>query len=92
MQWSDRWTQFAKYTFGVYLVHPLVIDLFDVTIFTTGLADHMAPSLIVISRFAVALPMSFALTIGLSKLKPLAWTIGLGPTPWDIARFKQASV
>jgi surface polysaccharide O-acyltransferase-like enzyme len=89
LQWSDRWTRLAKYTFGVYLVHPLVIDLFDVTIFTTGLLDHMSPSLIVISRFAVALPMSFALTIGLSKLKPLAWTIGLGPTPWDIARSKQ---
>lgn len=92
LPWSDRWTQLAKYTFGVYLVHPLVIDLFDITIFTTGLSEHMAPTLIVISRFAFVLPTSFALTVGLSEFKPLAWTIGLGPTPWDSVRSKRASV
>ncbi|MEP4249682.1 acyltransferase [Tateyamaria sp.] len=91
LYWSDRWTLLAKYSFGVYLVHPLIIDLFDVAIFTTGLSDHMTPSLVVISRFAFALPMSFGLAVGLSKLRSLAWTIGLGPTPWDAARLQQES-
>ena len=90
LTWSDRWTQLARYTFGVYLVHPLVIDLFDVTVYATGLSQHMAPGALVLTRFAVVLPLSFALTIGLSRLRPLAWTIGLGPTPWDIARAKRA--
>lgn len=92
LQWSDRWTQLAKYTFGVYLVHPLVIDLYDVSLFTSGLSEHMSPAVIVISRFVVALPLSFALAIGLSKLRPVAWTVGLGPTPWDIVRSRQASM
>ncbi|MEO9683338.1 MAG: acyltransferase [Tateyamaria sp.] len=91
LYWSERWTLLAKYSFGVYLVHPLIIDLFDVAIFTTGLSDHMTPSLVVISRFAFALPMSFGLAVGLSKLRSLAWTIGLGPTPWDVARLQQES-
>lgn len=90
LHWSDRWTQLARYTFGIYLVHPLVIDLFDIAIFTSGLSAMMDPWPIVMSRFAVALPMSFAVVIGLSRLKPLAWTIGLGPTPWDIARTNKA--
>lgn len=91
LQWSDRWSRLAKYTFGVYLIHPLVIDLFDIAIFTSGVSQFMDPWLIVVSRFTVALPLSFALTIGLSKLKPLAWTIGLGATPWDIIRARKAA-
>ncbi|MCF2869860.1 acyltransferase [Octadecabacter sp. G9-8] len=90
LQWSPRWTVLASYTFGVYLVHPLVIDLFDIIIFGSGLSVVMDPWMIVVARFAVALPASFALAYGLSQLKPLAWTIGLGPTPWDVVRSKRA--
>ena len=89
LPWSERWTQLSRYSFGVYLVHPLVIDLFDVTLFSTGLAAAMSPWMIVLSRFAIALPLSFALTIALSKLSLLAWTIGLGQTPWDAARTRK---
>ena len=91
LQWSDQWSKLAKFTFGVYLVHPLVIDLFDIALFTSGVSQLMDPWLIVVSRFAVALPLSFALTIGLSKLKLLAWTIGLGATPWDMIRARKAA-
>jgi len=91
LPWSERWTQLSRYSFGVYLVHPLVIDLFDVAIFSTGLSGGMSPWMIVLGRFAVALPLSFALTIALSKLSVLAWTIGLGPTPWDVARHKKVT-
>jgi surface polysaccharide O-acyltransferase-like enzyme len=92
LQWSPRWTFLASYTFGVYLVHPLVIDLFDIAVFSSGLSAAMEPWLIVTSRFVVAVSGSFALAYGLSKFKPLAWTIGLGPTPWDIVRSKRAAV
>jgi len=91
LQWSDRWSLLSKYTFGIYLVHPLVIDVFDVIIFKTGMSQNMAPWMIVVGRFAFALPMSFVVTVGLFKFKPLAWTIGLGPTPWDIVRSSRAS-
>lgn len=83
LHWSDRWSVLAQYSFGVYLVHPLVIDLFDVALFTSGASAYMAPWAIVATRFAVALPASFALAWGISKVGLLAWTIGLGPTPWE---------
>lgn len=83
MEWSPRWSKLALYTFGVYLVHPAVIDLFDILVFKTGLSSMMAPWLLVLTRFAIVLPMSFAVAFGLSKVKALAWTIGLGPTPWE---------
>jgi surface polysaccharide O-acyltransferase-like enzyme len=90
LQWSDRWSLLSKYTFGIYLVHPFVIDIFDVMVFKAGVSQHMAPWMIVVGRFAFALPLSFVVTIGLSKLKPTAWTIGLGPNPWEILKSRQS--
>lgn len=89
LQWSERWTVLARYSFGVYLVHPLVIDLFDVALYKSGFAEGMPPWWIVVMRISLALPLSFLLAIGLSRIKLLAWTIGLGPTPWDIARTRK---
>ena len=83
LEWSPRWSRLAMYTFGVYLVHPAVIDLFDIAAFKAGLADIVPPGALVLIRFAVALPVSFAVAYGLSKVKALAWTIGLGPAPWE---------
>lgn len=90
MEWSTKWTAVARYSFGVYLIHPLVIDLVDVTLFRSGLSAMMAPWLIVLTRIAIVLPGSFLIAIGLSKIALLAWTIGLGPTPWDAARARGA--
>ncbi len=83
LDWSPKWTTRAKYTFGVYLVHPAVIDLFDIAVFKSGLSGVLAPWELVLARFSVALPLAFLLAIGLSKLKATAWTIGLGPAPWE---------
>ena len=88
--WSPRWSRFAKYTFGIYLVHPLVIDLFDVLMVSSGPA--MAPWLLVIVRYFVVLPVSALLAIGLSRLTATAWTIGLGPAPWEWGRKSAALV
>jgi surface polysaccharide O-acyltransferase-like enzyme len=92
LQWSAKWSELARYTFGVYLVHPFVIDLYDIAIFTTEISRFMGPWMIVIGRFAVALPLSFAVTIGLSKFQPLAWTIGLGPTPWELLKSRKSAM
>lgn len=83
LEWSPKWSKLARYTFGVYLVHPLIIDLLDIALFKSGVSAAMSPWAIVLLRYALALPMSFALAVGLSRLKPVAWTIGLGPTPWE---------
>ncbi|MGO4906914.1 acyltransferase [Pseudorhodobacter sp. W20_MBD10_FR17] len=83
LEWSPKWSNLARFTFGVYLVHPLIIDLLDIALFNSGASASMSPWAIVLLRYAFALPLSFALAVGLSRLKPLAWTIGLGPTPWE---------
>ncbi len=90
LQWSPRWTQLARYTFGIYLVHPLLIDLYDIALFKSGLFESMSPALIVILRFAFALPASFALAMALDRFKPLAWTIGLGPNPWEMYKSRSS--
>lgn len=82
LDWSPLWSKLAKFTFGIYLVHPMVIDVFDVIVVKSGLSNVMEPWMIVSSRYLFALPMSLAVAIGISKVKALAWTIGLGPAPW----------
>ena len=67
-------------------MHPFVIDLYDVGIFISGLSGDMEPWLIVVARIAVVLPLTFFIAIGFSRVKLLAWTIGLGPTPWELKR------
>lgn len=89
--WSPRWSKLARYTFGVYLLHPAVIDLYDVLAYKSGFSSVATPTVLVIVRYAVALPGAFGLAILLSKFKPMAWTIGLGPTPWKMARIKAAA-
>jgi surface polysaccharide O-acyltransferase-like enzyme len=83
LHWSDKWSLLARFSFGVYLVHPLIIDLFDIALYTSGLWQMMDPWAIVVTRFGVALPLSFVLAWALSKVAMLAWTIGLGPAPWE---------
>jgi surface polysaccharide O-acyltransferase-like enzyme len=86
LQWSPKWSKLAQYTFGVYLVHPLIIDLIDITLVKSGMSGAMSPFAIVAVRYALALPLSFGLAVGLSRIKLLAWTVGLGPTPWSGAQ------
>ncbi|WP_225028374.1 acyltransferase [Xinfangfangia pollutisoli] len=78
--WSPRWSRLAKYTFGIYLMHPLVIDLFDVAVHAAGLP--LSPTALVAARFAFALPATAALAVLTGRIPALAWTIGLGPLPW----------
>ncbi|QPM92254.1 acyltransferase [Pseudooceanicola algae] len=90
LDWSPRWSNWAKYTFGVYLVHPAVIDLYDIALFTSGFYEVMSPTAIVVLRYAVALPGAFLFTVGLSRVGVLAWTIGLGPLPWEAGKSSRA--
>lgn len=86
LDWSPRWSELAKYTFGVYLVHPALVDLYDIALFKSGAAQAMSPAATVLLRFALVLPASFLVAVALSRLSLLAWTIGLGPLPWAARR------
>lgn len=85
-KWSPAWSDKAKYTFGVYLVHPIFIDLFDVFMFRTGLSGLISPTVLVLLRLAFVLPASFGMAMLFDRTRSLAWTIGLGPAPWTWSR------
>lgn len=92
LHWSDRWSRLSKFTFGVYLVHPIVIDAFDIGIYLTGIHEHMGPAMTVTLRYAFALPASFALSAAIAQVRPMAWIIGLGPNPVRLYNsYKQAN-
>lgn len=79
--WSPRWSRLARFTFGTYLMHPMVIDLFDVAVHAADL--QLSPGLLVAARFGLVLPATLALSVALSRIPALAWTIGLGPLPGE---------
>ena len=86
LDWSPRWSRLAQFTFGIYLTHPLLIDLFDVALVKSGASAAMSPAAIVLTRYAVVMPAALLLSMGLSRIKVAAWTIGLGPAPWTWGR------
>ncbi|MEM5472104.1 acyltransferase [Hoeflea sp. AS60] len=88
LNWSPRWSMLAKYTFGVYLVHPMMIDLYDIAVVKSGLSTMMSPTVIVLSRYCVVLPAALLFAVWVGRFKPLAWTIGLGPAPWNWAKLR----
>ena len=85
--WSPRAHQLARYTFGVYLMHPIFIDLYDVAMGLAGV--QLAPTLDVLAKWLVAVPASFALAYAVSTSRSLAWTIGLGPLPFSSINFAE---
>jgi surface polysaccharide O-acyltransferase-like enzyme len=89
--WSPVWSKLARYTFGVYLVHPMVIDIYDVAVSKAGLVPLLEPWMIVLSRFVLVLPLSLLVAMGLSRIRLFAWTIGLGPSPWEWGRGRRAA-
>ncbi|MEN3794573.1 acyltransferase [Fulvimarina sp. MAC3] len=80
-EWSPIWSRAAKYTFGVYLTHPIFIDLYDIALVKSGLS--VSPTTMVLTKFAFALASAFAAAKLLSKIPALAWTVGLGPLPFS---------
>ena len=58
-RFADRW---GKYTYGIYLIHPVVILSIDSMIKKSGLADKTIPAILF---FAL---LKFAVTLALSKL------------------------
>ncbi|WP_224365517.1 acyltransferase [Hyalangium versicolor] len=73
--WPPLFSKLSPYTFGVYLLHPIVIDLFDTITFTERW--NLSPLAMIFSKFAVAVLGAFALAYGLGKLRPFAFMIGI---------------
>ena len=86
--WPDKVSQWSKYTFGTYLLHPAVIDVIDIFIKD----NSFAPYQLVIFKYSLTLSVVLLLSIAISKIPLLAWTIGLGPLPFEKVKAKSDSI
>jgi len=77
--WSSRFSWLARFTFGIYLVHPIFIDLYDIALYRSGWS--LSPTAMVLTKYVLATAAAFAFALLLSKIRSLAWLIGLGPVP-----------
>ena len=84
--WPTWISRIAPYSFGIYLVHPLALDI---CLLVVG-KEVSNPSLYVVSKMAFTLAFSVALTVFLSRQKYLAWMVGLGAMHSAKAKAKSA--
>lgn len=79
--WPDKLSLWSKYTFAMYLVHPAVIDTFDVLMRSL----EIAPWQYTTCKYLFAASGSLVIALLLGKIASLAWTVGLGPLPFSAA-------
>jgi hypothetical protein len=80
LAWPAKFSQLARFTFGIYLIHPAVIDVYDVVLHASGMAIN--PTVMALTKYAIAAPLSLMLAWLMSRTNALAWLIGLGPLPF----------
>ncbi|WP_299419024.1 acyltransferase [uncultured Shimia sp.] len=77
MAWPAWIARASKYAFGLYLCHPIFLDLAEMAL--AGRA--VSPSQSVALEFLWTLPMTWLFVVALSRHRLTAWTVGLGPSP-----------
>lgn len=75
--WPAIISKLAPYSFGIYLAHPLFLDILEVWLWDAGLS----PSAFVSAKVVAAIIATSCLVWVLKKIPLLAWTVGLGPLP-----------
>jgi peptidoglycan/LPS O-acetylase OafA/YrhL len=79
-RWPASLSWFAKFTFGVYLIHPIFIDVFDVAFHHLGW--KLDPTVMVLLKYVFAVSLSLVVSYAMSEVRFLAWMIGAEkPTP-----------
>lgn len=78
LRWPELIAKLAPYSFGIYLCHPIFLDLFEIAM---QKGSDLSPIAQIGIKMSFALITSSALVYLISKTKLLAWTIGLGPLP-----------
>jgi len=78
LKWPGQLSRWSCFSFGMYLIHPAVMDLVDVAF----LQLSVQPDWYVLMKYCVTAFLSLSITIAISKVKLIAWTVGLGPLPW----------
>lgn len=84
-RWPNWIGRVAPYSFGLYLCHPIFLDLYEIAMQN---GTSFSPIAQVSAKIGFALISTSLLVYLISKIKFLAWTIGLGPLPTPWGRFK----
>lgn len=75
--WPSGFNQWSQYSFGLYLIHPAVLDVVEILV-----ADQIwSPGFYVVVKYTFACIVSLSLSLLIASIKPIAWTIGLGTIP-----------
>ena len=73
-----RWIgRLASYSFGIFLVHPIALDVFRL-MFETRIE---VPTFYVLANIGFAVAFSYAMALTIARVPALRWTIGMGPVP-----------
>lgn len=80
--WPAWISKVSKYSFGIYLCHPIFLDIAEIAL----REQTLAPIWFVLAKLAWTLPMTCAFVFILSKIPAFAWTIGLGSLPRILPR------
>ncbi|MGB0799409.1 MAG: acyltransferase family protein [Planktomarina sp.] len=75
--WPQSISKMAKYSFGIYLCHPIVLDQIEIATRNS----QVSPIGLVSLKITVGIAVTTILVWCLGKTKVLAWTIGLGALP-----------
>ncbi|GLQ35287.1 membrane protein [Amylibacter marinus] len=75
--WPPVISTMAPYSFGIYLVHPIFLDLLEIALWH----QKLSPSLFVALKTGGAILGAAVFVWMLGKTRSLAWTVGLGRLP-----------
>ena len=76
-KWPTLISRLAPYSFGIYLVHPIFLDILEIALWKSDLV----PATYVLIKFLGAVTITSLAVWLIEKSRMLAWTIGLGPLP-----------
>ncbi|KAJ56430.1 hypothetical protein ACMU_05660 [Actibacterium mucosum KCTC 23349] len=77
LRWPSVISKWAPYSFGIYLCHPIFLDVSEILLRGTA----WPPIAQVGFKIAVAIPLTTALVVLLSRNSVLGWTVGMGHLP-----------
>lgn len=84
-RWPQILSRLAPYSFGIYLCHPIFLDVAEIGLRTTDLSPISQVGL----KLGFSLVATSILVLTLKRTRGLAWTIGLGPPPFSFSQSLQ---
>lgn len=76
-RWPSVISRLAPFSFGIYLIHPVFLDAFEILLWKSD----VLPATYVFLKFFGALSATGFAVWAIKGIPFLAWTVGLGPLP-----------